>query len=441
VLELAAPEAEVPEVPAAPEPPVAGTESEGFERLAEFSEQYPTWDQNTQETADYRPARRNIEDRDAKMDAMANTAAPDESLIEQLSDQWRFLELDAEVREAGEHLIPLIDDDGYLRTAVSQLIAEAPPKLQPWIETAWEVMRGELEPAGIGAVDLADCLLLQIDAAVKEAGVDDVLDHARLLVVEYLEDIEKNRLPRISRKSGLALEQINTAMGRLKHLDPFPGRRLAPPRKHIIVPDVLVEYEPMTDRYVAALNRGRQPSLRINPTYLSLASDKEQDRAARKYVSDKIGHARWLIDSLQQRSNTLMRVVHVVLDVQRDFLDHGPQHLRPLPMIQVAEQLGVHVGTISRAVSEKYMQTPRGILPLRMFFSGGTESADGQEVSWSAVQAKLKQIVDNEDTSNPLSDDALAEIMKEQGIEIARRTVAKYRQQLSIPPARRRKKF
>lgn len=441
VLELAAPEVETVESKPEPQTSTSESESEGFERLAEFSEQYTTWEQNTQGTSDYRPTRQSAGDRDAKIDAMANTAAPDENLIEQISDQWRFFDMTPPVREAGDYLIPLIDDNGYLRTPLSQLISEAPPQLHEYVEDAWSLLRHEVEPAGIGAVDLADCLSLQIDAMARQSGLDEPLEHARILVDNHLDDIEKNRLPKISKRSGLSLDQIKTAMGRLKRFDPFPGRRLAPPAKQIIVPDVLVEYEPMTDRYVAALNRGRQPALRINPTYLAMASDKEQEKTARKYVSDHIGHARWLIDSLQQRSNTLMRVVHVVLDVQREFLDHGPQHLRPLPMVQVAEQLGVHVGTISRAVSDKHLQTPRGIFPLRMFFSGGTESADGQEMSWSAVQAKLKEIVDQEDTSSPYSDDVLVEKLKERGIEIARRTVAKYRKQLNIPPARKRKQF
>ncbi|MDX1564287.1 MAG: RNA polymerase factor sigma-54 [Phycisphaeraceae bacterium] len=419
----------------------AGSDGESFEHLADFSEQYSSWDQNTQETAEYRPVRRSTGDRDGKMDAMANTAAPDVGLTDQLLDQWRFMDLTPPVREAGEYLIRLIEDDGYLRQDTETLTTDAPAELQSHIPEALELIRHKLDPAGIGARNLSDCLRLQLDRAASENGSNPVLEHARLLMENHQSDLEKNRLPKIVRSSGLTMEQIKAALEKLKRLDPFPGRRLAPPPKQIVIPDVLVEYEPMTDRYVAALNRGRQPALRINPTYESMAADKKQDRKARKYLGDQLGHARWLIDALQQRSNTLLRVVNVVLDVQREFLDHGPEHLRPLPMVQVADQLGIHVGTVSRAVADKYIQTPRGIYPLRMFFSGGTESADGQEMSWSAVQAKLKQIVESEDPSKPLSDDKLAEKLKEQGIEIARRTVAKYRQQLNIPPARRRKQY
>jgi len=227
----------------------------------------------------------------------------------------------------------------------------------------------------------------------------------------------------------------------MRRMDPRPGRRIAPEQAQVIVPDVMVEYDPVHDVYVAGLNRGRQPSLRINPQYRDLAKDRSEDKKTRQFVTTNMNNARWLIDSIEQRNNTLMRVVQSVLDVQRDFFDHGRQHLKPLPMIQVADQLGIHVGTVSRAVADKYMQTPRGIFPLRMFFSGGTESDSGQEMSWSAVQAKLKEVIDNEDAAKPFSDDQLVEELKKQGIEIARRTVAKYRQQLNIPPARRRKQF
>jgi len=197
----------------------------------------------------------------------------------------------------------------------------------------------------------------------------------------------------------------------------------------------------VNDTYVAGLNRGRQPALRINPNYRKIGKDRQQEKSTRDFIARNMSNARWLIDSIEQRNNTLLRVVNAVLEAQRDFFDHGPQHLRPLPMVQVADQLGIHVGTVSRAVSEKYLQTPRGIYPLRMLFTGGTESASGDQMSWTAVQAKLQEVVDAEDKSNPLSDDALAEQLSEQGIDIARRTVAKYRKQLGIGTARQRKEF
>jgi RNA polymerase sigma-54 factor len=260
-------------------------------------------------------------------------------------------------------------------------------------------------------------------------------------VADHLKDVEMNRLPQIARRTELTIDQIKTALGRLRRLDPHPGKQLVPDAPQVIVPDVVVEYDPVHDCYVAGLARGRTPSLRISPQYAELTRDRGQEKSTRDFLSEKMNNARWLIDSIDQRNNTLLRVVNAVLDVQRDFFDQGPEQLKPLPMIQVADQLGIHVGTVSRAVSEKYMQTPRGIFPLRMFFSGGTESQSGEEMSWAAVQAKLKQIVESEDPKKPWSDEELAKQLSSQGIDIARRTVAKYRQQMNIPPARRRRQY
>ena len=416
--------------------------SQDFRRASDLSEQYgDQWAQNTEESAEYRPTYRDNGERDAKMDAMANAASRMASLAEQLLDQWRFVDLDDAPRAAGEHLIKYIDDDGYIRTPLEQVRYDAPRFTIEQLEEALNLLQRRLDPPGLAARNLQECLLLQIEAIVREEGEEDDLAAAGLLVREYLKEIEDNRLPQIAIRSGLTLEQIKSGLARLRRLDPRPGRRLAPERPQIIVPDVIVDYDPNEDRYVAAMARGRTPGLRISPAYRRMAQDNAQDRSTRQYLAQRMNTARWLIDAIRQRNSTLLRVVDVVIEAQRDFLDHGPQHLRPLPMIQVADQLGIHVGTVSRAVADKYMQTPRGIYPLRMFFSGGTESSSGQEMSWAAVQAKLKEIIDAEDPSDPCSDDLLVDRLKERGIEIARRTVAKYRQQMNIPPARRRKRY
>ena len=424
--------------------------ADDFERLDDMSEsQGQTYEDNTTGSSEYRPTvKAAAGERDAKMDAMANTAARGLPLTDQLLDQWRYIDLPADVWAAGEHLIAFIDDDGYLRTSMEDMVNQAASHITiPLLTEALAVVQKRLDPPGIGARDLRECLLLQIDALLEgdddllEDEAIDTLEAARTIVADHLKDVEMNRLPNIARRSGLDIEQVKAALGRMRRLDPRPGRRIAPEQAQVIVPDVMIEYDPIHDQYVAGLNRGRQPSLRINPQYRDLAKDRSEDKKTRDFIATNVNNARWLIDSIDQRNNTLMRVVQAVLDVQRDFFDHGSQHLKPLPMIQVADQLGIHVGTVSRAVADKYLQTPRGIFPLRMFFSGGTESDSGEEMSWSAVQAKLKEVIDNEDKAKPFSDDQLVEELKKQGIEIARRTVAKYRQQLNIPPARRRKEF
>jgi RNA polymerase sigma-54 factor len=418
-----------------------------FARLDDFAaSQSDTWEYNTSESAEYRPrARREDGEPDAKMQAMANAAARAAPLTDQLLDQWRFVDVDARTRQAGELLISFIDDDGYIRVSMEDVAQQAPAGVsREDLPAALREVQRRLDPPGTGARDLSECLLLQIDGLIDSDDPDedpDELALARSIVAGHLKDLEMNRLPRIAEKTGRSLDEVKRALGRIRRLDPRPGRQLAPDSPQVIVPDVIVEYDPIHDRYVAALNRGHQPALRINPRYRNLSKDRDQERSTRDFLSRSMSNARWLLDSIEQRRNTLLRVVNAVLEVQRDFLDHGEQHLKPLPMIQVADQLGVHVGTISRAVSEKYIQTPRGIYPLRMFFSGGTESDSGQEMSWTAVQHKLKEIIDAEDKADPLNDDQLVARLKAQGLDIARRTVAKYRSQLGIPPARRRKEY
>jgi RNA polymerase sigma-54 factor len=202
-----------------------------------------------------------------------------------------------------------------------------------------------------------------------------------------------------------------------------------------------VEYDDDKDEYFAYLTDGRIPNLRVNREYARMARDRSVPKNERDFLKTSLSNAQWLIDAVQQRRQTLLRVINVVVAAQRDFFDQGPQALRPLPMTQVADQLGIHVATVSRAVAGKHIQTPRGIFPLRKFFSGGLQTEGGEDVSWEAVRAAMQEVVDAEDKSKPLSDEAIADAMKARGIDIARRTVAKYRGQLDIPPARLRKEF
>jgi RNA polymerase sigma-54 factor len=182
-------------------------------------------------------------------------------------------------------------------------------------------------------------------------------------------------------------------------------------------------------------------NLYISGLYRKMLKDRACDKKTREFLANNVRNARWLLESIEQRKSTILRVIRAVVDAQRDFFDKGPEFLKPLPMIQVADQLGIHVATVSRAVSEKWIQTPRGVYPLRRFFSGGTTNAEGEDMSWDAVKEKLKVIIAGEDKHNPLNDDEIVEKLKEQGIELARRTVAKYRKILNIPTARQRREY
>jgi len=381
------------------------------------------------------------EEGQAKIEAMANTAARSESLGEQLLRQWALADVDESTRRAGEQIIQHLDGDGYLRTDLADIADADRGELDvETLEDALAEVQTSLDPSGIGARNLAECLRLQLDARERE---DPDFDAAvpRLLVEHYLGDIEANRLPRIAEKSGLSLDQIKTGIEVLRGLDPRPGRRLVPDSPSLVVPDAMIEYDEGRDEYIARLTRGSRPQLRVSPEYATMARDRAVDRDTRKFVDENVRQARWLIDAIEQRSHTLLRVIGVVLVHQRDFFEQGESALKPLPMTQVADQLGVHVATVSRAVNGKWVQTPRGILPLRRFFSAGTERRDGSDMSWEAVRAVLKEIVDAEDKAKPLGDDALSKALADRGINIARRTVAKYRDQLGIPAARLRKEY
>jgi RNA polymerase sigma-54 factor len=400
-------------------------------------------------------------ERDAKMDAMAAAPARGASLHDQLRGQWSLVDVRAQLRPLGELIISFIEDDGYLRTDLATIADRAPitpagqqpvpgvPHItqRPTPEALAEALSAVqlfLEPAGIAARTHAECLLLQLDAIEdpEDSGWPlEAVAHARVLVDKHLDDLMQNRLPRVVEKTGLTLDQVREALTLLKRLSLAPAKRLVEESIRPIVPDAIVEYDEGQDRYVAYLNDRAIPNVRINQQYAMMTKDRSLAKSDREFIRTNLGNAQWLLDAVGQRRHTLLRVVKVVVDAQREFFDYGPQALRPLPMTGVAEQLGIHVATVSRAVAEKYILTPRGVVALRKFFSGGLATEGGSDMAWDAIKESLRSVIDAEDRARPLSDEQLVDAMKEKGIEIARRTVAKYRDQLGIPTARLRKKF
>lgn len=461
-LEIPDPSSDLDDPPAQPAVPAPGegerelivrddgedkSHRDDFERLDNLTQEYhETWDSNIYDSGDHYPRYRASDlDRDAKMEAMSNAPARPESFYEQLIEQWHMSDPPDDLRALGEFLIGFIDEDGYIRSDESSLVKQAPTGTTPdKLRQALTLLQLSLDPPGLAARDLRECLLLQIDARIGQTDANPPatdMSVERLIVSDYLKDVEANRLPRIAEKAGLSIERIKQALVNLRQFHPHPGRDLLQEKPQTIIPDAIVEFDDAQDRYTARLTQDRLPNVQINEQYLKMVRDRQIDRKTREFVGNNLRSARWLLEAVQQRYATLLRVVQVVVDHQRDFFDQGPQALKPLPMTLVADQLGIHVATVSRAVADKYLQTPRGILPLRMFFSGGTATDAGDAMSWTAVQAKLKEIIDAEDKSNPLSDDELVDKLKTQGIEIARRTVAKYRKELHIMPARQRKQF
>lgn len=407
---------------------------EDFQRLDEFVDEYGGEFAHREAPARPRPP---SGERDRKMDAMANAPAPEQSLNDYLLQQWAFTETSDPLRAAGRLIINFVDADGYLRTPLEELPKQTNEPVAPADLRAALALVQTLEPPGVGARDLRECLMLQL-AAEASAGADVALEMD--LVQRFLSDIERNRLPQIAKRTGKSIQEIKTAIGNLSRLNPRPGSLVGSRTVPIITPDVFVELQTGGEVKVT-LSDGNQPGLIISKAYRKMARNRSTDRHARQFILRNIRSAQWLIGAIEQRRQTVRRVAEEVFRVQRQFLEDGPEALRPLPMADIAGKVGVHVATVSRAVAGKYAQTPVGIYPLRMFFSGGTTTADGQDMAWDAVKVKLREVIDAEDKSRPLNDDELAEALKKNGLDIARRTVAKYRKLLGIAPARRRRQF
>jgi RNA polymerase sigma-54 factor len=256
-----------------------------------------------------------------------------------------------------------------------------------------------------------------------------------------MDQLLENKLPQIAKKMKCPVERINAAIQRLSKLDMSPGLQVGRDENYPITADVIVHSND-DGNYIVNLVDSHIPNLRVNNFYSQMSKSRDINLKTREFLQQNIRSAQWLMDAIQQRKETLLKVATVIVTHQSEFFKKGKLHLKPLPMALVAEKVGVHIATISRAVAGKYIQCSQGVLPLRGFFSGGTEDTDGNSHSWGAIRAKLQQIVDAEDKAKPLNDDQLRDKLIETGIEnIARRTVAKYRKLLNIPAARFRKKF
>ena len=295
---------------------------------------------------------RNTGERDAKMDAMANTAARGVSLQEELIRQWDMVEdVPEQLHKAAYVWIDWVDPSGYIKDPIETVLERMPPDItRKDLEEALPLLQTRLEPPGLCARNTQECLLLQIDAMERDQGTD--LTVPKVLVSQFLHDLGMNRLPQISRKSGFTMEQINEAKEFLRHLNMHPGKLLQEDHVPSVTPDAILEKDEETGEYSMRLTDEHQPRLYINEIYKRMAKNKTVDGKTREFISNNIRNARWLIESIEQRRNTLMRVLKVVVEAQKEFLDQGPQMMKPLPMIGVADQLGIHVGTVSRAVAE-----------------------------------------------------------------------------------------
>ncbi len=373
---------------------------------------------------------------DKKLEAIKNTAAPPQSLHEHLAEQWRLVDAEPAVKKAGDMIIDYIDDRGYLTVRLEQLHNKDRGDFTiDDLKEALELVQ-KLEPAGVGARDLRECLLIQMAQSSEDMSFES------RLIAEHMDALLENRLPDIAKKMNCGIDAINRAIARLSKLDTSPGLQVGRDRNHPITPDVVVESSDNSGEYSVRLADYDLPRLRVNDYYAKMAKDEVVSEKTRNFLQNNLRSAQWIMDAIEQRKNTLLRVTKAVVKFQRDFFEKGQLYLRPLPMSKIAKDVGVHLATVSRAVAGKYIQCPWGILPLRKFFSGGTEDINGAGLSWEAIRGKLQQIIDAEDKSKPLNDEQIRKKLAELGIKkLARRTVAKYRKLLNIPAARFRKKY
>lgn len=403
--------------------------AEDFERLANMDNDMP------QNFDDFRTsANRMQEAQDRQHDLMANATERPESLNDYLIHQLAELDIDSDVEQIAERIISTLDarNGGYFKTSLRDLLpAEHGPRDYEVAEEALSVVQS-LDPRGIAARDLRECLLNQLIPGM------DYYEELGLLIRDHLEDLAENRLPLIEKKTGLSIARIQQARAELHHLNPKPGAAFLETYVQVVTPDVVAEQNEHGN-YVIRLEDDRVPSLRISEYYRHRLADPQATQEEREFIRRKIESANWLIEAIEQRRNTVRKVAQAIIDYQKRFLDLGPEHLEPLKMQQIADVVGVHVTTISRAVDDKWIQTPRGIFPLKRFFVHGTRSEDGDDVAWETIRLKLTDLIEKENKENPLSDDELADELSKLGMTIARRTVTKYRKRLAIPSSRQRK--
>ncbi|MEP0846740.1 MAG: RNA polymerase factor sigma-54 [Phycisphaerae bacterium] len=453
-LEVVAPDDETPEPAgdaAAPEPPADAAEANewrereeslvvragdarDFERLDSLVREYD-WLEDDGEYRGTRSRAARMEDSDAKLDAMANTTARPQRLRELLLEQWALLDMDDNTRRLGAAIIDQLDDVGRLPVALEEIAArfDPPPPVSKLEDALARVQL--LDPPGIAARDLQECLLLQLEAMPGDTEL------ARQIIEEQFENLQKNRLPVIARNLNVSMDELKAALRVISRLSMHPGSDVSDQGAPPVVPDVIVDYDPERGEYQVRLARANQRELRIAPEFREALEKAREDKTARDFLRQKIDAAATLIDAVRFRRQRLLEVAKAVVQAQREFLDKGEQHLRVLRMSELAERFGCDPSTISRTVDEKWVQTPRGIYPLRKFFTGGFASDNGEALGWDSIRAKVQEIVDREDKSDPLNDDEIVSRLSAQGVDISRRTVAKYRAQLAIPPARQRKQY
>jgi RNA polymerase sigma-54 factor len=330
----------------------------------------------------------------------------------------------------GEEIIGNIDEDGYLTCSVEEIASTIDAEVDAVNRVLSRIQT--FDPTGVGARDLRECLLLQVE---DRLGRDSL---AYKIVDLHFGQLSTHKYHEIARALGLTPQEAQDAADEIAHCDPKPGRKYAQDQGDYVTPDIIVDE--VDGEYIVTLNDGDLPRLRISRTYQLLAQNGEFKGKAKEFAQAKLNGANWIIQAIEQRRQTMVRTMHVILERQREFFEKGIHYLRPLTLKEVADEIGMHESTVSRVTNEKFVQTPRGVFRLKFFFSSGLSTEEGEDVSARGVKARIQELIDGETPENPLTDQQIVEQLKAEGIQIARRTVQKYRDQLGILSSRYRKR-
>jgi RNA polymerase sigma-54 factor len=370
-------------------------------------------------------------------------------LSDHLKEQISLLDLTPREAFLADEFVGNISDDGWLACSLTEIRDGANDVLQREAEArehdvqlklftddevnAMLQIIQDLDPPGVGARDLRECLLLQLRAGNQSQSL------AFRLISDAFDELIAHRWSELSKRYAISAQEVQGAADDIAKLDPKPGLRFSAGSDNYIIPDLVVER--IDGQYHIFLNDGNLPRLRLSKTYQDIARDKKRyDVESKDFIANKLNSANWMIQAIEQRRQTMLKVMHYIVDRQRDFFERGVQGLKPLTLREVAEAVGMHESTVSRVTNEKFVQTPRGVLPLKFFFSSGLSTSDGDDVSARGIKDQIEKLVSGEDAKNPLTDQAIVEVLMQTGVQIARRTVAKYRDQLGVLTARMRKR-
>jgi RNA polymerase sigma-54 factor len=398
---------------------------EEFDKLAKLDEE---WRDYMAQSSTYSGRSQEAED---KRQFFFDSIATQETLQQHLMGQLNQNVLNGSDRKTAELIIGNIDDNGFLQITPEEMALNTGIPQEEFEHMLTLIQ--SFYPPGVGARDLCECLLIQLKREGRQASLE------YKIISEHMQDLGKRRFPEIARRMGVSVEQIQKCANNIARLDPRPGQVFAAAPQNYVLPDVTVEK--VNGTYQVILNGEQIPHLRISNTYKDIMAQDGKGSEVKDYIRDKIRSGKFLIKSIHQRQQTISNIAHQIVKRQRDFFDKGSSYLKPMTMVQIADAVGVHETTVSRAISGKYMATPQGVFDMKYFFTPGYQTSSGESMSNTSVKGAILDLVKNEGGSAPLSDKEIVEILSKRGIPIARRTVAKYRTELNILPSNMRRKY